>query len=138
MPGGGYRSGLNIDPSEAQIIFTLMDTDGSGTLTPEECIAILTRKGGGAPLSLEAAQRFVAMFDANKDGVLDYEEFCTAMGQDAPAAPNTELIDRIMDGDTAAAVKAAKAKDGATLWEAYRRQFVLVYAGELESINSPG
>jgi len=39
-----------------------------------------------------------------------------------------------MDGETEAAVEAARAKDGATLWDAYKRQIALVYAGEADKI----
>lgn len=64
--------------------FEQFDVDGSGDLTADEVVAILTRQSGGHPMTLEDAEEFVAQFDANHDGKLSYAEFCTAMGQPSP------------------------------------------------------
>ena len=50
--------------------FAQFDTDGSGVLTADEVVAILTRQSGGQPMSLEKAKGFVAAFDANGNGAL--------------------------------------------------------------------
>eukprot|EP00930_Biecheleria_cincta_P035838 TRINITY_DN2462_c0_g1_i3.p1 TRINITY_DN2462_c0_g1~~TRINITY_DN2462_c0_g1_i3.p1 ORF type:complete len:632 (-),score=107.71 TRINITY_DN2462_c0_g1_i3:290-2185(-) len=48
-----YFAGLNIDPSEAQIIFTLMDTDGSEVLTLEEFVeGVMKMKGNAKSIDL--------------------------------------------------------------------------------------
>lgn len=64
--------------------FERFDVDGSGDLTADEVVAILTRQSGGQPMTLKDAEEFVAQFDANHDGKLSYAEFCTAMGQPSP------------------------------------------------------
>lgn len=61
--------------------FRTFDKDGNGILTAEELVGILTRQGGGKPMSLMDAKLFVAYFDADHNGGLDYKEFCAAMGQ---------------------------------------------------------
>ncbi len=61
--------------------FKSFDKDGSGTLTADEVVGILTSTRGGAPMSASEARMFVAYFDTNGDGVLDANEFCAAMGQ---------------------------------------------------------
>ena len=60
-------------------MFSQVDTDGSGSLTANEIVGILTREGGGAPMSEQEARVFVACFDADGNGSLDYGEFVTAM-----------------------------------------------------------
>ena len=45
----------------------------------EELKGILMRKGGGQPLSSQAAEALVAEFDANGDNVLQLEEFIAAL-----------------------------------------------------------
>ena len=65
--------------------FQQFDVDGSGTLTPDEVVAILTRAAGGRPMTIEDAEQFIGLFDVNGDGKLDYGEFCTAMGGHPPA-----------------------------------------------------
>lgn len=61
--------------------FKSFDKDGNGRLTADEVVGVLTREGGGAPMSVQEARMFVAYFDLNGDGVLDANEFCAAMGQ---------------------------------------------------------
>ena len=58
--------------------FALFDTNGDGFLTPNEVIDILTRQTGGQPMSLADATEFVACFDIDGDGRLDYAELCRA------------------------------------------------------------
>ena len=53
--------------------FKVFDKDGSGALSVEELQAVLTRPGGGAPLSLEEVAAIVEEFDANGDGAYAHE-----------------------------------------------------------------
>ena len=154
--------------------FCVFDRDGSGTLTTDECVAILTRQSGGLPMTLADAQEFVSIFDCNGDGVLDYGEFCAAMSQTSlpdavsstvttttttmlttttsttisapplesvmPTAapingPDMAVVKRILDGEAWAAVEAAQASDGVTLWEAFKRQKALIKAREMDDMQ---
>ena len=47
-----------MNPTSRQLdsAFAVFDKDGSGTIDPEELMAILTDPKGGAPLSIEAAK----------------------------------------------------------------------------------
>jgi hypothetical protein len=54
----------------------VFDTDGNGSLSAEELVAILTRSSGGAALSTEQAEALIKQFDTNNDGELQLEEFC--------------------------------------------------------------
>ena len=61
---------------ELRDAFKLFDTDGSGTITPDEFTAIVTRPGGGNPLTLDQATWLFRRADLNGTGVVDYGEFC--------------------------------------------------------------
>ena len=50
--------------------FKMFDTDGSGTLSADEVLAILTQQSGGASLTIEDAQEFIKDFD--QDGELRF------------------------------------------------------------------
>ncbi len=58
--------------------FSTFDKDGNGKLSATELIGILTRSGGGTPLSRADAQAIIADFDTDADGHLDLEEFVKA------------------------------------------------------------
>ena len=63
--------------------FAVFDLDNSGTLTAEECLAILTRGASDEEkedmgMSIEDAQEIIDDFDRNGDGVLSIEEFADA------------------------------------------------------------
>lgn len=60
--------------------FDIFDEDGSGELSTDEVLTILTRMSGGAPLTEEDAKEFIAEFDRNGDGFLNVSEFIIAMG----------------------------------------------------------
>lgn len=69
--------------------FQTFDTDGSGTLSASEMVAILTRPGSSA-LSEEDSQAFINLFDKDGDGQLDLGEFVVAMLALNGAAPPSE------------------------------------------------
>jgi hypothetical protein len=48
--------------------FRAFDIDASGTLSASELRNILTRQGGGYPLSIADADEIIATFDRNGDG----------------------------------------------------------------------
>ena len=63
--------------------FKVFDTDGSGTLTAAECLAILTRGASDEEreamgMTEEDAQEIIDDFDTNGDGVLSIDEFAAA------------------------------------------------------------
>ena len=66
------------DQNNLKEAFKLFDTDGSGFLTADEFLAVLTRPGDNA-MTLDMAKSTLDMFDENKDGKLDINEFCMAM-----------------------------------------------------------
>lgn len=55
----------------------MADTDGSGYLTPDEMVGILTREAGGIPMSVLDAHEFMGRFDSNSDGVFNIQEVCS-------------------------------------------------------------
>lgn len=56
-------------------LFKEFDGDGSGALTTDEIMLILTRECNGRAMSQAEAKRFLDRFDRNKDGQLDIKEF---------------------------------------------------------------
>lgn len=58
--------------------FEAFDADNSGTIDAAELKEILTREGGGHPLSEADCQEIIDDFDVNHDGVLDFDEFVKA------------------------------------------------------------
>ena len=63
-------------PNNAQIAaaFKVFDKNGDGALAAEELAAILTRQGGGKPLSKEQAQAIIDKHDKDGDGKLQLDE----------------------------------------------------------------
>ena len=53
------------DAEEIRGAFRLFDEDSSGTITPEELMAILTRPNTGNSLSLADAKEIIASFDTD-------------------------------------------------------------------------
>ena len=62
-----------------RMAFNLWDYDESGSLTSDEIVGILTRPGGGSPMTEADAVAFVKKHDTNKDGHLDLDELSKAM-----------------------------------------------------------
>jgi len=59
--------------------FRCFDLDDSGTLEKEEVLTILTRVGGGNPMTEADALEFIALFDQDGDGKMNCAEFIDAM-----------------------------------------------------------
>ena len=59
--------------------FEAFDVDGSGALSADELIKILSRPSGAAPMSLQDAKELIAIVDKNGDGELQLEEFIDLM-----------------------------------------------------------
>ena len=99
--------------------FEVFDVDGSGELTEDEVLGILTRMtGGGTELTLEDAKAFIEEFDRDGDGCLDVYEFITAMGVVSDAHDD--------DGDG-----VADMKDGAGQYDGKEDEFAAkLAAGE--------
>ena len=70
---------------ELRAAFAVFDADGSGRLSAEELVGVLTRPGGGQPVDEAEARAFVAKHDRNGDGELVLDEFCLAVLRPADA-----------------------------------------------------
>jgi len=70
---------LNSQDSERELkdAFRMFDIDGNGFIEADELVRVLTSMG--ERLSLEEAAAMLAEADANSDGKIDYDEFCTVM-----------------------------------------------------------
>jgi hypothetical protein len=64
---------------ELEKAFANFDVEGSGSLSADEFVNILTREGGGAALTVDEAKALIASVDANGDGELQLEEFVALM-----------------------------------------------------------
>ena len=67
-----------------------LDTDGSGALDHDEIKAIFTRPGGGNPFSDAEVEALINEFDANHDGVLQFEEFSAMWESELAGAEDEE------------------------------------------------
>ena len=65
-------------PISLRMAFDVFDVDGSGSLSAEEVVSILTRPGTKS-MSEKEATDFITSFDENEDGGMDIEEFVVAM-----------------------------------------------------------
>ena len=64
---------------EIATAFSVFDKDGSGTLTVDELIGVLTSPATGTPMTEREAKAFIGKFDTDKNGTLDLQEFTDAM-----------------------------------------------------------
>ena len=68
--------------------FDVFDTDRSGSLSAAELKQVLTRPGGGSPLSLDEVQAIIEEFDTDGDGELQFEEFAVFWAPAVQKAPS--------------------------------------------------
>lgn len=68
--------------------FDVFDTDRSGSLSAAELKQVLTRPGGGMPLSLDEVQAIIEEFDTDGDGELQFEEFAVFWAPAVQKAPS--------------------------------------------------
>ena len=78
---------------ELRDAFKKFDRDGSGTITSDEFTAIVTRPGGGNPLTVDQAARLFRRADLNGDGVVDYGEFCKSWSMIRSGGDSPKLAD---------------------------------------------
>jgi len=78
---------------ELRDAFKKFDRDGNGTISSEEFTAIVTRPGGGKPLTIDQAARLFRRADLNGDGVVDYGEFCKSWGVIRGGGDSPKLAD---------------------------------------------
>ena len=76
----GISTKLDTKLERIKRAFDLFDTDGNGSLSNEELRAVLTRPGGGSPLTEEDVAALIAEFDVNGDGELQIDEFAVFWG----------------------------------------------------------
>jgi len=76
----GISTKLDTKLERIKRAFDLFDTDGNGSLSNEELRAVLTRPGGGSPLTEEDVAALIAEFDVNGDGELQIDEFAAFWG----------------------------------------------------------
>jgi hypothetical protein len=79
--------------------FKTFDKDNSGSLDAQEFLAILTRESGGLQMNEEDAKEMLEEFDENGDGVLQMDEFISAMTELEDFADDGDIEDEVEDDD---------------------------------------
>ena len=99
----GISTKLDTKLERIKRAFDLFDTDGNGSLSNEELRAVLTRPGGGSPLTEEDVAALIAEFDVNGDGELQIDEFAIFWGP---------MIEEEEEEEEASFIKTAAARKG--------------------------
>ena len=86
--------------------FTAFDLDGDGTITVDELVSA-TRKAG-RPVAEDEISALVSEYDLNKNGTIDFDEFCELMTRQAPAG--SEGAGASIESVRAAAVQTVEAR----------------------------
>ncbi|PAA74544.1 hypothetical protein BOX15_Mlig026712g1 [Macrostomum lignano] len=85
--------GLTADDSRSDLrrAFALFDTDGSGTIDPEELVAFMTALG--EPVTMAEARDMIKETDVDGDGQIDFREFVRlVMGSVRPGRSIEDLL----------------------------------------------
>ena len=93
-------------PMSLEEAFNIFDKDGSGALSVDELQQVLTRPGGGAPLSREEVAEIISEFDTNNDGELQYEEFVALWNNSLGAMPSPKQSSTTQPSATRAVTKS--------------------------------
>ena len=73
-----YNRELLLSQQNLQIAFKMFDQDGDGTLSMDELKSVFA-SGSASGKTEEVWQQIIASADTNKDGVIDFSEFESAM-----------------------------------------------------------
>ena len=73
-----YNRELLLSQQNLQIAFKMFDQDGNGTLSMDELKSVFA-SGSASGKTEEVWQQIIASADTNKDGVIDFSEFESAM-----------------------------------------------------------
>lgn len=68
----------NMSEEKLTAAFKLFDTDGNGTISPEELKSVLCSSG---QISDETVDQILKQADENNDGEIEFDEFCKLMAQ---------------------------------------------------------
>lgn len=66
---------IDSERRKVQKVFTAIDIDGDGRLSVDEITFMLKRILPGAEITKEQVVSLISVYDANEDGVLDFDEF---------------------------------------------------------------
>lgn len=95
---GLMMGGAPADSGPVKMMIIVLDTDGSGTLSPQEFAAISAMSGG--TLTEDQFQRLFAHFDSNGDGYVDRDELTTAMQSMNEYQGPQSVDDALAESDT--------------------------------------
>ena len=73
-----YNRELLLSQQNLQIAFKMFDQDGNGTLSMDELKSVFA-SGSASGKTEDVWQQIIASADTNKDGVIDFSEFESAM-----------------------------------------------------------
>ena len=110
----GNRSLYGQKLADAQRVFALMDSDGSGTMTADEFSDALARLGLG--LTAVQVAEVLAAVDADRSGTIEYDEFVALLGAEferpasAPARASSRRLDRASRRAAAASAGVARSR----------------------------
>lgn len=95
MPFGCQPERLRLPKAAALCqAFASFDTNGDGTITRDEFIAIMQRGSGGAKWTIEQAATLFTSIDTDQNGTLGYLEFVCYMSDQSPRKTLASLVEQ--------------------------------------------